>query len=185
LPEDVPILPILQTLKKHMALRQQVAAGAAAASTAAARAAAACSVAVAPAAAPSFGAAAAGGVPTGNETPTLLHRLLQQNRQLQTIAAANSGSLERQQGEGPPAVGRSASTLTNSTGVAGVGLYIPAASVEAARLQQQQQQQQQQAARAAGVEGPYSSYLDAELLNLYSEFKTTRQQVRIDCYSAA
>jgi GAF domain-containing protein len=66
-----------------------------------------------------------------------------------------------------------------------VGLYIPAASVEAARLQQQQQQQQQQAARAAGVEGPYSSYLDAELLNLYSEFKTTRQQVRIDCYSAA
>jgi hypothetical protein len=77
-------------------------------------------------------------------------------------------------------VHRSTSTLTNSTGIA--GLCPPAASVgDALRTQQQQQQ----AAQAAGVEGPYSSYLDAELLSLYNEFKTTRKQVRLGCYSVA
>jgi hypothetical protein len=169
-PDDVPILPILQKLKKQMALRQQEAAGEAAAASGAA----------ALAAAPGFGtAAAAGGGPLGSGTSTILQRLLQQNRQLQSIAAANSGGLERQQGEGRPAH-RSASTPTNSTGIAGLGLYTPAACVgDALRMQQQQ------AVQMAGVEGPYSSYLDAELLNLYSEFKTRRKQVRLGCYSVS
>lgn len=131
-------------------------------------------------------AAAAAGCSVRSEGSGFLHTLLHASQRLQD--GADPDTLSRQLGEDRGLLLRTTSNLTSSTALPRPGLINPesvaavsraaalAAAADASRAQHVSLPQAQ--ARSA-AEGPYPSYLDADLLSLFCEFKATRQQVRM------
>jgi hypothetical protein len=193
---------VLQRVRQHLAQRQQAVAAAAAAANAAAAA-----------AAPAVTAAAQGQAlePLSAKVQRLRQQLLLQRQQMawqQQLAylsdnTGGGGLNQQQQLEVPHApVHHSTSSLTNSTTLAGLGLQFAASAGAAAGAaataggarpneaaeaypQQQPLQQQSQAHAAVPSEGPYSTHLDADLLALYAEFKSSRRLVSRGFVAAA
>lgn len=152
--DDVPIFSVLQRVQQHLLTKQQGT------------------------------AAAAAGRSVRSESSGFLHRLLQASQRLQD--GADPDTLSRQLGEDQGLLLRTTSNLTSSTALPRPGLNaesvaavsraaVLAAAAEASRVQHVSLLQ----AQARSAEGPYPSYLDADLLTLFHEFKATRQQVRM------
>jgi hypothetical protein len=146
------LLPLLQRVQQQLACRQQsLAVSGASGSTAAAAAAVHASL------------------------------LRQQSRQVSTAAPL----LSTLSGESfqPDGLGRTMSKITNLTTFnlaerLGLNSVLSAAAAAQPAAAAPQQQQQQVPATAA-AEGPYPSYLDADLLELYAEVKKTRKTVSV------
>jgi hypothetical protein len=189
---------VLQRVRQHLAQRQQAVAAAAAAANAAAAAAPAVTAAAQGQTLEPLSAKV-----QRLQQQLLLQRQQMARQQQMAYFSDNGGGIgqqqQQQQLEVPHApVHHSTSSLTNSTTLAGLGLQFAASAGaaagaaataggarpnEAAEAYPQQQQLQPQSQAQAQVqaavqpEGPYSNHLDADLLALYAEFKSSRRLV--------